>query len=364
MTAAPCARTDATECVDLADLYAKTSIGETLDQVDRELVGLAPVKTPIREVAALLLVERVRRELGLQTEPPSLHMCFTGNPGTGKRTVALRMAEILHCLGYAPRDHVVSVTRDDLVGQYIGHTAPKTKEILKKAIGGVLFIDEAYYLCRPENERDYGQEAIEILLQVMEDNWKHTFDAVHSRSLGSILALGLPLSVIFIVWVAIARAIYFANFGDEEIKSLSTFVHNILSTRAAHNVIFEGNIVGFLFALLAFSFAVVSFPLLLDRNVGVAVAALTSVRTVFTNPMTMALWGLIVACSFLIGFIAFFVGLALVRPVLGDSTWHLYRKVIAPDLSPRPKYQPEPEVRRYAADFPAVLFSLRRDKRS
>jgi probable Rubsico expression protein CbbX len=170
MTSAQYPRTDATECVDLADLYAKTSIGETLDQLDNELVGLAPVKTRIREVAALLLVERARRELGLQTEPPSLHMCFTGNPGTGKTTVALRMAEILHRLGYARRDQVVSVTRDDLVGQYIGHTAPKTKEVLKKSMGGVLFIDEAYYLYRPENERDYGQEAIEILLQVMEDS--------------------------------------------------------------------------------------------------------------------------------------------------------------------------------------------------
>ncbi len=170
MTTAPPVPTDATECVDLADLFAKTSIGETLDQLDRELIGLVPVKTRIREIAALLLVERARRQLGLQAEPPSLHMCFTGNPGTGKTTVALRMAEILHRLGYARRDHVVSVTRDDLVGQYIGHTAPKTKEILKKAMGGVLFIDEAYYLYRPENERDYGQEAIEILLQVMEDN--------------------------------------------------------------------------------------------------------------------------------------------------------------------------------------------------
>jgi probable Rubsico expression protein CbbX len=170
MKAAPHVPTDAAECIDLAELYAKTSIGETLDQLDHELVGLVPVKTRIREIAALLLVERARRQLGLQAEPPSLHMCFTGNPGTGKTTVALRMAEILHRLGYARRDHVVSVTRDDLVGQYIGHTAPKTKEILKKAMGGVLFIDEAYYLYRPENERDYGQEAIEILLQVMEDN--------------------------------------------------------------------------------------------------------------------------------------------------------------------------------------------------
>ena len=140
-----------------------------LDQLDRELVGLAPVKTRIREIAALLLVDRVRQRLGLTAETPTLHMSFTGNPGTGKTTVALRMAEILHRLGYVRKGHLVSVTRDDLVGQYIGHTAPKTKEILKKAMGGVLFIDEAYYLYRQENERDYGQEAIEILLQVMEN---------------------------------------------------------------------------------------------------------------------------------------------------------------------------------------------------
>lgn len=154
--------------VDLDALYRDSGIGGMLAGMDRELVGLTPVKTRIREIAALLLVERARRSIGLRAEPPSLHMCFTGNPGTGKTTVAMRMAKILHGLGFVRRGHVISVTRDDLVGQYIGHTAPKTKEILKKAMGGVLFIDEAYYLYRPENERDYGQEAIEILLQVME----------------------------------------------------------------------------------------------------------------------------------------------------------------------------------------------------
>jgi len=134
------------------------------------LIGLIPVKTRIRETAALLLVDRVRKQMGLSAEAPSLHMCFTGNPGTGKTTVALRMAEILHRLGYVREGHLVSVTRDDLVGQYIGHTAPKTKEVIKKAMGGVLFIDEAYYLYKPENERDYGAESIEILLQTMENN--------------------------------------------------------------------------------------------------------------------------------------------------------------------------------------------------
>ena len=155
--------------IDLKREFAESGLSEELDQLDRELIGLAPVKQRLREIAALLLVDRVRQRLGLVTEAPTLHMSFTGNPGTGKTTVAMRMAGILHKLGYVRKGHLVSVTRDDLVGQYIGHTAPKTKEILKKAMGGVLFIDEAYYLYRPENERDYGQEAIEILLQVMEN---------------------------------------------------------------------------------------------------------------------------------------------------------------------------------------------------
>ncbi|HHZ10664.1 MAG TPA: CbbX protein [Rhizobiales bacterium] len=155
--------------VDLAADFRDSGVAEILEELDRELTGLKPVKLRIRETAALLLVERARRRLGLSTQTPTLHMSFTGNPGTGKTTVALRMAGLLHRLGYVRKGHLVSVTRDDLVGQYIGHTAPKTKEVLKKAMGGVLFIDEAYYLYRPDNERDYGQEAIEILLQVMEN---------------------------------------------------------------------------------------------------------------------------------------------------------------------------------------------------
>jgi probable Rubsico expression protein CbbX len=159
--AAPAART-------VHEVLAQSRVMEVLDELDRDLVGLRPVKARLRDIAALLVIDRLRAQfqLGSSAQP---HMCFTGNPGTGKTTVALRMAEILHRLGYIRKGHLVAVTRDDLVGQYIGHTAPKTKEVLKKAMGGVLFIDEAYYLYRPENERDYGQEAIEILLQVMEN---------------------------------------------------------------------------------------------------------------------------------------------------------------------------------------------------
>ena len=156
--------------IDLQQILRDAEVEPVIAQLENELIGLAPVKARIREIAAFLVVSRARAGLGLEAATPSLHMCFTGNPGTGKTTVALRMAEILHRLGYVRKGHVISVTRDDLVGQYIGHTAPKTKEILKKAMGGVLFIDEAYYLYRPENERDYGQEAIEILLQVMENH--------------------------------------------------------------------------------------------------------------------------------------------------------------------------------------------------
>ncbi len=155
--------------VRLQEEYAKTKIEKTLNLLDEELVGLVPVKTRIREIAALLLIDKLRRNLGITSANPGLHMSFTGSPGTGKTTVGLKMAEILYQLGYIKKGHLLTVTRDDLVGQYIGHTAPKTKEVLKKAMGGVLFIDEAYYLYKPDNERDYGSEAIEILLQVMEN---------------------------------------------------------------------------------------------------------------------------------------------------------------------------------------------------
>tara|TARA_B110000977_G_scaffold43925_1_gene59650 strand:- start:14576 stop:15442 length:867 start_codon:yes stop_codon:yes gene_type:complete len=155
--------------INIQEEYKKTDIAKLLNILDEELVGLTPVKTRIREIAALLLVDKLRQEVGITAANPGLHMSFTGSPGTGKTTVGLKMADILYQLGYIEKGHLLTVTRDDLVGQYIGHTAPKTKEVLKKAMGGVLFIDEAYYLYKPDNERDYGSESIEILLQVMEN---------------------------------------------------------------------------------------------------------------------------------------------------------------------------------------------------
>ena len=217
------------DTVDLEDFYQKSNIGDTMQALDRDLVGLVPVKTRIREVSALLLVESARRSMGLQAEPPSLHMSFTGNPGTGKTTVAQRMADILHRLGYIRRNHVVTVSRDDLVGQYIGHTAPKTKEVLKKAMGGVLFIDEAYYLYRPENERDYGQEAIEILLQIMEDRrddlvvilagYKDRMDIFFRSNPG--------------MASRIAHHIDFPDYSDEELLSIANIMLDRMHYRFA-----------------------------------------------------------------------------------------------------------------------------------
>jgi probable Rubsico expression protein CbbX len=155
--------------INLQEEYNKTEIFKVLNLLDEELVGLIPVKSRIREISALLLIDKLRRNLGIASANPGLHMSFTGSPGTGKTAVGLKMSDILYKLGYIKKGHLLTVTRDDLVGQYIGHTAPKTKEVLKKAMGGVLFIDEAYYLYKPDNDRDYGSEAIEILLQVMEN---------------------------------------------------------------------------------------------------------------------------------------------------------------------------------------------------
>jgi probable Rubsico expression protein CbbX len=173
-----------TEKLNLREEYEKRQIQEILDQLDRDLVGLVPVKTRLKEIAALLLIHRLRKALGLTSTNPGLHMSFTGSPGTGKTTVALKMADILFRLGYIKKGHLITVTRDDLVGQYIGHTAPKTKEVLKRAMGGVLFIDEAYYLYKPDNERDYGSESIEILLQVMENQRDERMESFYESNPG------------------------------------------------------------------------------------------------------------------------------------------------------------------------------------
>lgn len=201
----------------VAEVLARTQVEAVLEELDRDLIGLAPVKQRVRDIAALLVVDTLRVGLGLQAHTPSLHMCFSGNPGTGKTTVALRMAQILHRLGHVRQGHLVAVTRDDLVGQYIGHTAPKTKEVLKKAMGGVLFIDEAYYLYRPENERDYGQEAIEILLQVMENqrNDLVVILAGYKDRMDSFFQSNPGMSS------RIAHHLDFPDYGQEELESIA-----------------------------------------------------------------------------------------------------------------------------------------------
>ena len=189
----------------------------------------------------------------------------------------------------------------------------------------------------------------------LDTSWKHVFDIVHSPSLWSIAGLGLLLVAIFATWLAVAHAIYEANFGLEPI-ALSAFVRRVLTTPEGQSLIVVGNAVGFLFAVLAFALSVVSFPLLLDRHVGTSVAIITSVRAILKNPSAMALWGILVAGLLLIGALPFFIGLAVVMPILGHSTWHLYRKVVGPDSGSRPEYHPRPKGKRYAADFPVALF--------
>jgi uncharacterized membrane protein len=191
----------------------------------------------------------------------------------------------------------------------------------------------------------------------LDTSWRHAFDIVHSPSLPAIVALGMLLLAIFAVWLAVAQAIYVANFGeDEQRMTVTVFIAQVLTTPQGHNLIIVGNAVGFLFAVLAFSLSVISFPLLLDRNVGAAVAIVTSFKVILNNPVAMGLWGLIVALALVAGFLPFFVGLAIVMPVLGHSTWHLYRKVVEPDANPRPEYHRRSRGRRYAADFPVALF--------
>ncbi|GAC1448263.1 MAG: CbbX protein [Vulcanimicrobiaceae bacterium] len=212
--------------LDLDEAYRNSQVGDVLDKLNRELVGLAPVKTRIREIAHLLLIDKLRKSVGLASEPPPLHMSFTGRPGTGKTTVAVRMAEILHRLGYVRKGQLVVATRDDLVGQCIGHTAPKTEEVLKRAMGGVLFIDEAYYLYKPENERDYGAEAIEILLQVMENQrddlvvifagYKDRMDTFFNSNPG--------------LSSRVANHIDFPDYSTEELQSIAHLMLNKLNS--------------------------------------------------------------------------------------------------------------------------------------
>ena len=190
----------------------------------------------------------------------------------------------------------------------------------------------------------------------LDTSWKHAFDIVHSPSLRPICLLGGLLLVIFTVWLATAHALYEARLGDYEPTTLTEFARRVLFTPQGQDLVIVGNAVGFLFAALAFALSVVSFPLLLDRNVGVVAAIITSIRTILRNPVVMIVWGIFVAGLLMLGSLPFFLGMAIVVPVLGHSTWHLYRALIEPDASPRPQYQPKEKGRRWAADFPVALF--------
>ena len=194
----------------------------------------------------------------------------------------------------------------------------------------------------------------------LDSSSSHALDVLHSPSLGAIVALGVLLMAIFLVWLAVAEAIYIANFGYAPPASVGQFATDVFTTQAGWNLIVVGTGVGFLFAVVVLAVSAVSFPLLLDRDVGAAVAVLTSIRVVLANPLTMALWGLIVAVLLVIGSLPFFLGLTVVMPVLGHATWHLYRRAVEPDPNPHPDYKPRERPRRYAADFPAALFPTRK----
>jgi uncharacterized membrane protein len=190
----------------------------------------------------------------------------------------------------------------------------------------------------------------------LDTSWRHAFDIVHSPSLRAILALGLLLLFILAIWIAFAHALYVASFGDRKFASPLEFAQAVLASPEGRNLIIAGNVVGFAFAVLAASVSVISFPLLLDRDVGFAAAVYTSLKAVVRNPLAMAIWGLIIAAGLVIGSLPFFIGLAVILPVLGHSTWHLYRRLVEPAPGPIRGLHPEPKGKRFAAEFPASLF--------
>ena len=190
----------------------------------------------------------------------------------------------------------------------------------------------------------------------LDTSWSHAFDVLYADSFRAILALGFFLLVLFAIWIGVAESIYIANFGYQEPQSIGGFVRQVLYTPAGHNLIIYGNLVGFLFAVAAFSISVVAFPLLVDQNISATGAAATSIKAVLKNPVPMAAWGLIVAVALVIGSLPFLIGLAIVMPVLGHATWHLYRKVIVQDLQHREAPPQQEKPKRYAAEFPVSLF--------